>query len=90
MADATPGTGAGAPPGKKGGDGKILGMDKTGFIVLVGAVGVGMIWFLTKGKSQNQGGSGSGQSGGHHSPTGLKRQHLVIWVKDHGGHGRGK
>jgi len=85
-------TRAGAPPakagGKPGGD-KILGIDKTGFIVLVGAVGVGMIWFLTKGKSQSQGGSGQG-SGGGHSPTGLQRQHLVIWVRDHGGHRRRK
>jgi len=89
MADAAPATKAGAPPGKKGGD-KILGMDKTGFIVLAGAVGVGMIWFLTKGKSQNQPGSGGGGKGGHQSPTGLKREHLVIWVRNHGGHGRHK
>jgi hypothetical protein len=86
MADA-PAASAGAPPAKGKGD-KILGMDKTGFIVLAAAVGVGMLWFLTKGKSQNQG-SGQG-GGGHHSPTGLKREHLVIWVRNHGGHGRHK
>ena len=88
MADP-PKTKAGAPPNSKGGgkgDGKILGMDKTMVIVVAGAFGLALVYFWMKGKQSPQG-SGGGKSGGpQHNPTGLQRQHLTIWVRDHGGH----
>lgn len=85
-------TRASRPPGKSSGSGgKIMGLDRTTFfIVLAGAVVVGYIYFRSKSSSQSSSGSGSGQKSGarkaNYSPTGLTREHIVIWQRGHSGH----
>lgn len=84
MADR-PATQAAAPPREGGGGGKIMGVDKTLFLVGAAALGVGLLYFWMKGKSS--GGSGSGQQGQkpqvYVSPTGLTNQQLLNWYKQH-------
>lgn len=93
MAKAAPVTRPSGPQGEGGGGKKIMGLNRTTVFVVGGAaLGLGLVYFYLKGKNQptqGQGGQGTGQAPG--SPTGLRRQDLVIWVKSHGGHkGKGK
>lgn len=59
-------------------------------VLIVGAVVVVGGYLYIKSKTSQQTGQGQGGGGQQHkSPTGLSRQHLTIWVKDHHGHKHG-
>jgi|SRR5215469_9379522 len=90
-------TKASRPPSsssKSGGKKKIMGMDQsTVFIVGGAAVGLGFLYFYMKSKQQPQGqGQGQGKKNqqgarrANYSPTGLTREHIVIWQRGHSGH----
>ena len=93
MADSTT---RAARPGREQG-GKAGGKEDTIFglptktAIIVGLVVVVGGYLYIKSKTSQQTGQGSGSGGGqqHHSPTGMSRQHLTIWVKDHHGHKHG-
>lgn len=85
-------TGASKPPAKGGGkkSGQIMGLDRNTFFIVGAAVVVlGLFYFYMKSKQQPQ---GQGQGGAknarkaNYSPTGLTREHLVIWQAGHSGH----
>jgi len=75
----------GAP--QDGGGAKIMGLEpRTFWIVAAVAVVGGYLYIKSHSSTPPAGQGGGGGKGGHHSPTGLKREHLTIWVRDHGGH----
>ena len=95
MADTTR---ASRPPkssSSKSSGGKIMGIDsKTFYIVGGAAVLIGFLYFYMKSKQQPQGqGSSQGKKQGarqrNYSPTGLTREHIVIWNRGHSGHRHG-
>lgn len=78
----------GAQGGQGGGGKKIMGVDRTTFFIVGGgALGLGLLYFFIKGKQAKGQGQGGGQGSGQGSPTGLRREHLVIWINQHGRHG---
>lgn len=92
MADSTT---RAARPGREQG-GKAGGKEDTIFgiptktAIIVGLVVVVGGYLYIKSKTSQQPTQSQGQGGGgHKSPTGMSRQHLTIWVKDHHGHKHG-
>ena len=89
---AEPRTRAARPPrpgsASQGGGGKtILGLQPTTFWIVAAVAVVGGYLYIKSHATPPQGGKGQGgKGGGHQSPTGLKREHLTIWVRNHGGH----
>lgn len=88
MADSTRSS---RPPAKSGGKGKqIMGLDRNTFFMVGAAVVVlGFFYFYMKSKQQPQG-QGQGQAKNarkaNQSPTGLTREHIVLWQAGHSGH----
>lgn len=85
-------TKASNPPAKSGGkkSGQIMGLDRNTFFMVGAAVVVlGFFYFYMKSKQQPQ---GQGQGGAKNarkantSPTGLTREHIVLWQAGHSGH----
>lgn len=88
MADTTRSSKPPAKGGKK--SGQIMGLDRNTFFMVGAAVVVlGFFYFYMKSKQQPQ---GQGQGGAknarkaNNSPTGLQREHIVIWHAGHSGH----
>lgn len=90
MADSTRSSKPPAKGGKK--SGQIMGLDRNTFFMVGAAVVVlGFFYFYEKSKQQPQGqGQGKGQAKNarkaNYSPTGLTREHIVIWQAGHSGH----
>jgi len=64
-----------------------MGLDQKTFIIVAVVAVVGGYLYIKSKSATPQKGTGSGGGGPkHHSPTGMGRQHINVFIRDHHGH----